>query len=100
MSKITNLFTPARIGNVELKNRVIMMGMTMGLGDNYTVSDRLINFLAARARGGAGLIVLGSCYPVDLSDTRPLCHETPLGVGIWSDDFIPGLRRLTEAIHK
>ncbi|MFC2001483.1 FAD-dependent oxidoreductase [Chloroflexota bacterium] len=99
MPKTKRLFEPITVGKVELKNRLIMLGMTMGLANDYKVNDRLINFLSARARGGAGLVTLGSAFPVDFCDTKPACHETPLGVGIWSDEFIPGLRNLAKAIH-
>ncbi|MFC1917067.1 FAD-dependent oxidoreductase [Chloroflexota bacterium] len=99
MPQIKKLFEPVKLGNLELKNRVVMLGMTMGLGENYKINDKLINFLAARAKGGAGLVMLGSAFPTDLSNTKPVCHETPLGTGIWSDELIPGLKKLVQAIH-
>ncbi|MDD3268297.1 MAG: hypothetical protein PHX14_03175, partial [Syntrophomonadaceae bacterium] len=50
------LFTPASIGKLMVKNRIIMAPMFVGLGNsNGEVSDRLIDYYEARARGGAGL---------------------------------------------
>ncbi|MFC1872736.1 FAD-dependent oxidoreductase [Chloroflexota bacterium] len=100
MPQMKKLFEPLNIGKVTLPNRIVMLGMTMGLSDNYKVSDRMIEFFTARAKGGVGQVTLGTAMPTDLSDTKPKCHETPLGMGIWSDEFIPGLTKLTKAIHE
>jgi 2-enoate reductase len=56
------LFERARIGSLELRNRIGMAPMgTNGLTDvDYGYSRRLIDFYAARARGGAGMILTGA----------------------------------------
>jgi 2-enoate reductase len=56
------LFERARIGGLELKNRIAMAPMgTNGLTDiDYGYSRRLIDFYAARAKGGAGMIMTGA----------------------------------------
>ena len=54
-----HLFSPYRIGNVELPNRIVMLPMTTGYCQaDETVGDRLIHFYAERAKGGAGLIII------------------------------------------
>ena len=60
MRALKSLFEPIRVGEVQLKNRLVMLGMTTGLGENYQINDRLISFLSARARGGVGLVTLGT----------------------------------------
>jgi|GEM_PF-4654198 len=51
-----HLFTPVKIGNMEVKNRIVMLPMTTGYPEaDETVGDRFINFFAERAKGGAGL---------------------------------------------
>ncbi|MDD5093174.1 MAG: NAD(P)/FAD-dependent oxidoreductase [Dehalococcoidia bacterium] len=99
MRKLSRLFEPIMVGNVELKNRLVMLGMSTGLADNYRVGDRLTGFVRRSASGGVGLITLGCCYPSDFDSTQPLYTATPMGVGLWSDEFIPGLRTLTQAAH-
>ncbi len=88
------LFEKVKIGSLELKNRIAMSAMDLGLTANGCVNDRLIDFYVERAKGGVGLIVVGGCYP-------------ELNGKVWksiisleNDEFIPDLRRLTDAVHK
>lgn len=100
MSSSKKLFEPIKLGNVELKNRVVMLGMSTGLGDNYSVTDRLVDFYSARAKGGTALMILGSAYVADFRGTDPGYKTINAGSGIWSDEFIPGLKKLTTAIRE
>ena len=99
MSAPKKLFEPIKVGNVELKNRVMMLGVTTGFLDNYYVTDKYANFMGARARGGTGLVVIGSAYPFDLSGVTPRYINIASGVGIWTDDQIPGLSKVAKNIH-
>lgn len=91
---------PFKIGNVELRNRFVMLPMTIEKTDNYHVGDDLVDFYEQRAKGGAALIELGSCYVCDVFDTHPKYHTTTGAVGVWDDCFIPGLTRTAEVCHK
>ena len=53
MGKFDKLFEPGKIGNLQLKNRIIMPAMVT-LYSNYEgeVTDRIIQYYAERARGG------------------------------------------------
>ena len=51
-----NLFSSIRLGNCELKNRIVSTGHHTYLADREP-GDALIAYHEARARGGAGLIV-------------------------------------------
>ena len=96
MAAYQNLFQPGRIGSLELKNRILMAPM----GSNYAESDgrcgeRIQAFYEARAKGGAGLLTMGVgsiAYPAGTAE--------PYQVGISSDDFIPGLKQLTDRVHR
>jgi 2,4-dienoyl-CoA reductase (NADPH2) len=94
------LFEPIKIGTVELKNRVMMLPMSVELAENYRTTDRLIDFFAQRAKGGVGLVCLGTVFVADLWGTTPLYPSQAHASGIWSDDFIPGLKKLTSAIRE
>lgn len=87
------LFSPIRIRGMELKNRVIMPAMgTKFSGNTSFVTDKLINYHAARAKGGSGLNI------VEVSSVHtPSAPRQFLSI---SDDmFIPGMKKLTDAIH-
>ena len=58
------LLQPGKIGNMELKNRMIMPGMGTNLAAaDGTVSDVIVNYYARRANGGVGLIITEVCCP-------------------------------------
>ena len=94
MKQLTTLFTPVTIGTMELKNRIAMAPMATDFAEgDGTVSDRMIDYYEARARGGVGLIILEVCT---IDGNAPYIPRT---VGIWDDSFIPGLKRLADAVH-
>jgi 2,4-dienoyl-CoA reductase (NADPH2) len=93
MTKLTNLFQPFQIGNVELKNRIVMLSMDTGYGDDGYASKRDRDYLVARAKGGAGLIITGMLMPG--STGVPL----PGRISIHADRFIPGLKEDADAVH-
>ena len=52
------LFTPMKIGNCEIKNRIVMPPMLMGFSDfDGKPTEMLMNYYEERAKGGAGLIM-------------------------------------------
>ncbi|MBI5895843.1 MAG: NADH:flavin oxidoreductase, partial [Desulfobacterales bacterium] len=61
------LFEPIKINRLEVKNRIYMPAMHMNMAHNYEVTDRLVEFYAERARGGAGMIVVGYATVDELS---------------------------------
>ncbi|MFC2017109.1 FAD-dependent oxidoreductase, partial [Chloroflexota bacterium] len=98
MKTLNNLFKPIKIGALELNNRIIMAPMGLNFVSDGKVTDRLINFYAARAKGGTGLIIssavvnyYGPRFGEELHSMAPL---------ICDDIFIPGIRQLAEAIHQ
>lgn len=58
-----NLFTPLDLGFTQLKNRILMGSMHLGLEEMKGGFDRMAVFYAARARGGVALIVTGGIGP-------------------------------------
>src|SRR5574341_688437 len=86
------LFSEGRIGSMRLKNRIIMAPMEKNLaGPDGSVTQRYIDYVAERARGGAALINLESMY-VD-----PVGRNHVYQLGIHDDRLLPGYRRLIEA---
>jgi 2,4-dienoyl-CoA reductase-like NADH-dependent reductase (Old Yellow Enzyme family) len=89
------LFTPGRIGRVEIRNRVVMPAMTTRLADEEGfVTEATIAWFAARARGGAGLIT------VEMASPEKAGRHHGRELGIYDDRFLPGLKRLVARLHE
>lgn len=57
-SDISVLWSPLRIGAVEVKNRIALSALTLGYAEcNNVMSDRHLDYYEERARGGVGLII-------------------------------------------
>ncbi|HET6875685.1 MAG TPA: FAD-dependent oxidoreductase [Acidimicrobiales bacterium] len=90
-----HLLAPGRIGRVELRNRIVMPAMDQNActGEGL-ITDAVVAHYEDRARGGAGLLILETsavAYPVGATSR----HQPSLS----TDDCIPGLRRLADAVH-
>lgn len=89
------LFTPVRIGGMELKNRFVMPAMNSNLADeDHIFTPQAARYYRERALGGYGLQI-----------TEFLCVSeeglsAPRQAGIYDDRFIPGLKALTQAVHE
>ncbi|MGH6768020.1 MAG: NAD(P)-binding protein [Xanthobacteraceae bacterium] len=89
------LLTPARIGDVEIKNRIVMPPMTTRLADEEGhVTDDTVAYYMARVRGGVGLIT------VEMASPERAGRHRRRELGIYDDRFLPGLKRLVDEIHR
>jgi len=89
------LFTPGKIGKVEIRNRIATSAACVCYASQEgEITQRNIDYMEARAKGGTGLLFVEAAYPE--RDLRGLFCE----VGIYDDKLIPGLKRLTEAVHR
>jgi 2,4-dienoyl-CoA reductase (NADPH2) len=95
MTQFPTLFSPFKIRDVELPNRVVMAPMSTELGGtNGEVTDAMIAFYTERAKGGFGLIIVEyTC--VDVSTGR--AHEYQLTLE--GRDNLEGHKRLVESVH-
>ncbi|GAX60725.1 NADH:flavin oxidoreductase [Candidatus Scalindua japonica] len=91
---MNKLFEPINIGSLEVKNRIAMSAMDLGFTSDGSINKRFIDFYVERARGGVGLIVVGGCYP---EMTGKVWKSI---IGLDKDEYIPGLKKLTDRIHK
>jgi 2,4-dienoyl-CoA reductase (NADPH2) len=89
---LKHLFSPARIGSIEIDNRIVMLAMHLAFAteDGFS-TDRLKNFYIERAKGGAGLLIIGMAY-VDMAG-----KGQGLSLDIYDDKYIPGLKEVAEA---
>ncbi len=89
------LFSPMKIGTLEIKNRFVHSATheAMATADGL-VTDQMVKRYQNLAKGEVGLIIPG--YMGIQPSGRANVNET----GIHSDEMIPGLKRMTEAIHE
>jgi dimethylglycine catabolism A len=88
------LLTPARIGPVEIRNRIVMPPMTTRTADEEGhVTDDTLAYYLARAQGGVGLIT------VEMASPERAGRHRRREIGIYDDRFLSGLTRLVEAMH-
>ena len=87
-----DVFTEARLGPLRLRNRVVKAATFEGMTRDGLVSDALIEYVTRPARGGVGMTTLAYCAVS--SEGRTYRHQ------IWMRrEALPGLRRLTDAVH-
>jgi 2,4-dienoyl-CoA reductase-like NADH-dependent reductase (Old Yellow Enzyme family) len=87
-----NPLSPAKLGPVTLRNRVIKAATSEGRSPQGLVTDDLIDFHVGFARGGVGMTTVAYCC------VSPEAASAP-GQIVMSAAALPGLRRLTDAVH-
>ncbi|MCC0042580.1 MAG: FAD-dependent oxidoreductase [Rhodobiaceae bacterium] len=88
------LFSPLALRGIELRNRIVSTGHQTWLSSGNQPSDDMIAYHAARARGGAGLIITESArFHESAFSSYPDLH-------IASDAAIPAYARLAAAVHE
>lgn len=89
------LFSPMKIGNLEIKNRVVMAPMCMGFGQfDGRVTEAMHNHYVERAKGGVGLII------TEISRVNDITGAASFGqLGVSHDYQIDGLRKMADDIH-
>ena len=91
---LEKLFSPIKIGSMELKNRIAMAPMATNYANSDgTISERLSAYFEARARGGVGLIIL------EVTSVDGDFPYVPNTIGLWDDRLIPSMRRFTDLMH-
>lgn len=88
-----HLFSPGKIGNLEIRNRIIMPAMGTGMhGPEGEATDQNVAYYETRAKGGTGLVI------VEIAAVHPTTRG--MSPALYEDRFIPGMRRIAEAIKK
>ncbi|MES2455091.1 MAG: NADPH dehydrogenase NamA [Bacteroidota bacterium] len=88
------LFSPLIIKNTTLRNRIAVSPMCQYSADEGFAEDWHLVHLGSRAIGGAGLVLL------EASAVSPEGRISEDDLGIWSDDHIPMLERITSFLHE
>ena len=90
---MSKLFTPVKIGPLELRNRTVRSAAFEGMCENNSPSESLFEYHTAVARGGIGMttVAYAAVCQSGLSFERQLWMR---------EEIVPELRKLTDAIHK
>lgn len=91
-----HLFTPYKIKGLELKNRVVMPPMcqySVEAKDGIANDWHFVHYVS-RAVGGTGFII------IEMTDVEPDGRITDFDLGLWSDEQIPALKRIIDAVHQ
>lgn len=91
--KFFKLFEPLKISNITISNRIVMPAMHLNLANNGFITKKLTDFYVERAKGGAGLLVVGGCY-VDIYG-----KGLPSMIAVDDDKYLQKLTEFTEEIH-
>lgn len=92
MATMINLFTPLQLRGVTLPNRIAMSPMCQYSSEDGFATDWHLVHHGTRAVGGAGLLI------AEATGVEPRGRITPNCLGIWKDEHIPALRRVTEFV--
>tara|TARA_R110000824_G_scaffold19504_1_gene75374 strand:+ start:11410 stop:13377 length:1968 start_codon:yes stop_codon:yes gene_type:complete len=93
MNKFKHLFSPYKIGSLDIPNRVFMSPHGMvGLGIG---TDAQVGYFEARAKGGCGFMVIASCQVVPAPMVPPGWF-----IEAYNRDHIPAIKRIVDAAHK
>src|SRR6478736_4507722 len=91
---LDRLFSPLALGSVTIPNRIVSTSHQTSLVHHHLPTDELIAYHRARARGGAGLIVVEATA---IHHTGLLTAHT---LGGYLPEIVPAYRRLSEAVHE
>ncbi len=89
-----NLFSPLELRGVTLRNRIAMSPMCQYSSEDGFANDWHLAHHAARAVGGAGLLI------AEATGVEPEGRITPNCLGIWKDEHVPALRRVTDFVRE
>lgn len=94
-SDLKLLFSEYKLKNIKLANRIVFLPHFTALGSvDGTSNEKLTNYFAERAKGGAGLIIDGNF------NVHPSGKMSPRFINIWEEEIIPGIQKTTQAVHK
>jgi len=94
MTSFPRLFSPIRLRNTEIRNRILSTGHQTYLAKGGLPGEDFVAYHEARARGGAGLIITEAArfHATGFTDSPELI--------VASDDCIPGLKNLADSVHR
>ena len=91
---MSQLFSPFSIGQLQLKNRIVIAPMCQYSAENGEATDWHLIHLGHLALSGAGLLV------IEATAVEPQGRITPTDLGLWSDATEMALKKVLTAVRK
>lgn len=89
------LFSPIKIGSMELKNRLVVPAMsTLTATPEGASTEQFAAYLERKAQGGWGLII------TEYFGIKPYVGFFPRMLGIWNEELVETHRQVTDRVHK
>lgn len=90
-----NLFEPLKIGQMEVKNRLVVPAMsTLTATPDGACTEQFVKYIERKAQGGWGLIV------TEYYGVAPHVGFFPRMLGIWNDELVENHKQVAEAAHR
>ncbi len=91
---MSKLFETTKINGMTLRNRFGRSATWEGMADeDGSCSSKMVELMRNLAKGGVGLIITGHAHVLANG------QASPFQTGLYTDDHIPGLRQVTDAVH-
>ncbi len=87
------LLSPLQVGKMYLKNRIVMPALHHLYTPEGTITDRFKQYYYARAKGGAGLIIIGGCRFEEYG-------SSPMMPDLTKESFVPEFKVFTQEMHR
>ena len=92
--ELKKVFEPGKIGNLELKNRLVVSAMSSHMGNPDGTPNETVNaYLVAKVKGGWGLV-----FTEDLGITADAGSDPVVG-SLWNDDQVPAWTETVRQVH-
>jgi len=92
---MSELFTPGRIGSMELKNRLVRSATAECLAtDDGRLTDKYLRVYSQLAKGGVGMIITGNYFVSKMGEALPRLFVLD------KDEIIDDMRKVADAVHE
>src|SRR5262247_2584313 len=93
---LRHLFSPLRVGNLTLKNRIFSTAHAEAMAEDGKPGPRLAAYHEAKARGGAALTMIGGSTSVHPSSPASAWNM----IANHDESIVPAYRAIAEAVHR
>jgi len=94
LAEYPSLFSPYKLRNKTVKNRMAMLELVNNYSDNHVPSERAARFYAERAKGGVGLIITEGL------SVHPTSLPQPHVPAAYDEENIPQFRMIADMVHE
>jgi mycofactocin system FadH/OYE family oxidoreductase 2 len=94
MHRFEHLLSPIQVGQVAVKNRVMVTAHTTNFSEDGIPTDKDTAYYGERAKGGAGLMIIGALR------VHPTTLNSPMNIMAFKPEVVPAFQAISDAIHE